>query len=294
VLFAGLAALFVADQGDGARASASRASRPFVNARAFRHDGELAFVSRGAAWLLDGSRGALRRLPAPAGYVASSPSFSRDGRWLAYLLSRRPSSDSAGTFELWLARGDGSAAHQVRGLDVDQLVGWSTAADLLAVTVGSSTHVPYRLPTGLDAVSPTSRVNVLYAVTSATSARVGAIWSAVWSPAGNAVAVSTNGPAGTSIRAIPLARPAPARTWLSIPSDRSLPAICSGCTPDGVIANLAGWWPTWGIAFWIYSSGAVHNPRFDAAGTRGAAGRASSGARPDAVHRHHRRGQRCS
>jgi hypothetical protein len=209
--------------------------------------------------VLDGSRGTLRRVSVPGGYEPSSPSLSRDGHWLAYLASRQ----TAGTprvFELWLARGNGTGAHEIGGLAVDQLIGWSRAADLVAATVGSSRHVPFGFPTRLVVVSPGGVARDLYAVSPVTAARVGAIWSAVWSPGGAAMAVSTSGPAGTAIQEIPLARASTSRTWFAIPTSQRLPDICSGCVPDEVIANLAGWWPHWGIGFWIYASGAIHNP----------------------------------
>jgi TolB protein len=64
------------------RSTAPRSSlAPVVDARAFRGHGNLAFVSRGRLWLLDGSTGTLVRAAAGG---ASSPTFSPNGRWLAW------------------------------------------------------------------------------------------------------------------------------------------------------------------------------------------------------------------
>lgn len=57
---------------------------PTVDARAFAHQGLLAFASGGSLYVLDGGTGALRQV----GHLrtgAEGPSFSQDGRWLAYI-----------------------------------------------------------------------------------------------------------------------------------------------------------------------------------------------------------------
>jgi hypothetical protein len=255
-------ASYLADSGGSGGTVAETASRPFVNVRAFAHVGELAFISRGALWVLDGSAGSLRRLHAPHGYAVASPTFSHDGRWLAYLATR--STDSTTVSQLWVARADGSGAHAVGGLAVDQLVGWSSTADVLAAV--TDTHVSLRngyrgpQPTTLSLITPAGRVRRLFSI-SAAAARVGRVWDAVWSPHGNAVAVSTNDflrNGGTSVRAYPIDGGRPTQ-WFSIPTRQRLPGICSECGgANQVIADLAGWYPHWGIAFWAICCGADH------------------------------------
>jgi hypothetical protein len=233
--------------------------------RAFSRQGELAFVSRERLWVLDGSR-ALRPLPLPASNTASSPSFSHDGRWLAYLVSRGPAVGAL-KFGLWLARANGTDAHAVGGVAVDELVGWSPTADVLAVTALAPVHLRFgwsSMPTRLDLVGKSGIARRLVTVPAAEAALGDSIEAAVWSPGGRAIAVSTYGPAqtsGTVIRAVPLTDPQHAITWFSIRNSQRLGGICSsGCVPDAVIADLKGWLPREGVAFWIFSSGAIHNP----------------------------------
>src|ERR1700689_4213214 len=84
-LAAALVGYALAGGGGAPRVVQESTNTPFANLRAFAGRGELAFVSRGGMWALDGERGTLRRLPVPAGWTPYSPELSRDGRWLAYL-----------------------------------------------------------------------------------------------------------------------------------------------------------------------------------------------------------------
>src|SRR6266571_4493431 len=88
------------------RASASRqpGPRPAVNAAAFVGHGELAFVSRGHLWVLDGRTGALHQVATP-GMAPLDPAFSPDGRWLAFLAS----SPSASEYAVWSPDGSSVA-----------------------------------------------------------------------------------------------------------------------------------------------------------------------------------------
>ena len=62
------------------------------------------------------------------------------------------------------------------------------------------------------------------------------------------------------MRSIRLADPRHATVWFSIRNAQRLPGVCPGdCAPNQVIADLAGWWPRWGIVFWIYAGGMTRN-----------------------------------
>ena len=54
-------------------------TQPFVNIQAFSHEGELAFVSRGSLWVLDGPAGSLRKV--------ASTSFTTNSHLLAGVLA---------------------------------------------------------------------------------------------------------------------------------------------------------------------------------------------------------------
>jgi hypothetical protein len=79
VLAVAVGAVVLALSPGGAKPPAARASLTFaatgptVNARAFGHEGDLAFISRGTLWVLDGSSGRLRKVTIPRGLVPESP-----------------------------------------------------------------------------------------------------------------------------------------------------------------------------------------------------------------------------
>ena len=119
----------------------SQAPRPAVSTAAFRGRGQLAFVSSGRLYVLDGSAAGrpatLHAVAAPAG--AAAPAWSPDGRWLAFLVVPPSSypivSDLTGT--LWLANANGGAARPV--LANAGPFSWSPATDVLAATVTNQT-----------------------------------------------------------------------------------------------------------------------------------------------------------
>jgi Tol biopolymer transport system component len=271
-LAAGAAALaFFAGSGGSAGVVGAGASRPFVDIRAFSREGELAFISRGALWVLDGAAGSLRKV-ASTTYTAQSvadygfntqvsrstpvgpsgPTLSHDGRWLAYLVTVQNGDGSPS--QLWIANGDGSGARRVEGLSVDGLVGWSPTADVLAVIADAKGR-----PQAVELVSVHGDVRRLFALPASSTAPT---WldGAVWSPNGRELAVSVDNPrpgvSGT-VTAYPVGAGKPA-TWFSIRADRHLADIYGGGCGD-VIAQLAGWWPRWGIAFWAIACGASRN-----------------------------------
>ena len=249
---------WLASLGGGAAVVRETASVPFANLRGFAGHGELAFVSRRALWTMDGATGTLRRLAVPRGFTPASPQLSHDGRWLAYLAERSDPS-GADESELWLAHGDGNAARMVAGPNVDRLIGWSPTADVLALTTHrTEPFPPYPAATRLVVIAPPSSRRTLVQL-SPTRARPDSIWSATWSPNGRQIAVSTVG-AATTVDAYRLAG-GPPTTWFQIRNDQSFPVhICSQCGgANEVIADLAGWWPQWGISFWVYCCGAIHS-----------------------------------
>ncbi len=272
VLVAAAGLAFVAGSGGGAGVVAETAGRPFVDVRAFSREGELAFISRGALWVLDGTAGSLRKV-ASTTYTAQAvanaswntqvslstpvaptgPTLSHDGRWLAYLVTVQSDGDGSPS-QLWLANGDGSGAHEVAGVGVDGLVGWSPTADVLAVIADANGR-----PQAVDLVSAHGAVRRLLALPASATAPT---WleGAVWSPSGGELAVSVDNPrpgvSGT-VTAYPVGAGRPA-TWFSIRADQHLPDVYGGGCGE-VIAPLAGWWPRWGIGFWAIACGASRN-----------------------------------
>ena len=230
------------------------ATTPFADARGFEGHGELAFVSRGALWALDGA--SLRSVRLPAGLTPAKPILSPDGRWLAFLAAAADAPAS----QLWIARADGTGAHRVLAATVVEFVGWSPKADELAVTVDPAAlgvKPGYDAPPSvLDVIAPGGRRTPLLRVAPSS----GRIWSAVWSPDGTRVAASLvragRARYGTSIVAVPVSGGA-ARTWLTVGPNQPIPGLCARCYSP--IAELAGWYPRWGIAFWSFAGGMVHN-----------------------------------
>lgn len=220
--------------------------RPTVDAAAFSGQGNLAFVSQGSLWVLDGSTKALVAVRAP-GLVPSNPSFSPDGKWLAFVASAEASQHYSGGFvlstvvtsSLWMSRANGADARPVKGLAISQAFGWSPSADLFAVSVGSSTRVPFGTPTAVDLVSPDGSVRPLVGDTSVTAA--------VWSPDGSALAVSTESGFESDH--------SQSATLTSYPVDGGLPTVWETLALDYIVPT--GWWPTWGIGYTTVSGGAV-------------------------------------
>jgi Tol biopolymer transport system component len=145
-----------------------------VNAKAFTDEGDLAFVSRHALWVLDGSNGSLREVAATG---AIDPVFSSDGRWLAYVTTGPPPRDgnvvTPPPSQLFIARSDGTAAHAVRGLAKASALAWSPTGDLLAVL--NSGNDP-----GVTIVTPQGSARTI-----AGTAHASAF---VWSPDGRQIA----------------------------------------------------------------------------------------------------------
>jgi len=226
-------------------ATVNRSLKPVVDATAFDHHGNLAFVSRGTLWVLGGSPVHLHSIPTRH-LTPSNPTFSPDGRWLAFVASKEKA-EGFGFYEvissqLWLARSNGTEAHPVQGLAFDAEFGWNPRQDLLAVSVGKAETVPFFNPTGIDLVSPTGSIRTLVRGTH--------IWGADWSPDGSELAVSTEVPSSgfNGTRAVlatyPLSGAQPTR-WFDTD------------TQEANIIVPAGWWRGWGIGYFTVGGGAV-------------------------------------
>lgn len=169
-----------------------RAPTPSADEAAFAGRGELAVVSRGSLWVLDGATGTLRRVPTP-GMTPLDPAFSWDGRWLAFLGSS--ASPSAQAYTVWLASGDGSGAHQI--VAGGGLIGWSPVSDVLAVTTGNT----------IQLVRPSGSARTLV--------RAPGIGSAVWSPDGSSMAVAVTSSSASALASYPVAGGRPT-AWLRL------------------------------------------------------------------------------
>jgi hypothetical protein len=265
VVAAAIGAVVLAFSPGGSKPPTARASLTFaapdptVNARAFAHEGDLAFISRGTLWVLDGSSGRLRKVAVPLGLVPESPAFSADGRWLSYLAGTgRAAVASWTTGELWIARANGSDPREVGWLTNPLVIGWSPRGDQLAVTDQGTVRTPY---------GRTENQTSAWLVTPGGSRRklmsAYEIDGGAWSPDGAALAIASdsgyvngNAPWVASLVAYPLAGGKPT-VWLRLPSTSVLwpPIPTVKRAPDNQELFLpAGWWPRWGIGFWTDNS----------------------------------------
>jgi hypothetical protein len=238
-------------------------SGPAVDLSAMRSEGELAFVSRNDLYLVDGPARTVHEFPVQPGWVALDPSFSHDGKWVAYETIYQSMKSPSRAPDFWIARADGSDRTRIVG--AADSFGWSPSADLLAVSTDTRARAfrgSTEIPTGVELISPPSTRRSLLTLTGHNEATVITayqVWSAVWSPNGAALAVSlVSSTRGSIVRSYPVNGEAPT-TWFAINGKAALPEVCTSCGGGGTISDLAGWWPKWGIGFWVFSSGMVHN-----------------------------------
>jgi len=212
-----------------------------VNVRAFAHEGLLAFASDGALYVLDGATGSLRQVGRSSS-GAEEPSFSHDGRWLAYVAAgaeapvadlgeQAPFAPVSGP--LVLADANGSSAHRVGTVGQVSEAVWSPTADLLLVVSGA----PY-YGGAVWVVSPDGSAWKLLSSHP--------IYGAVWSPDGRQIAFAVgNGHASaTTLETVPVAG-GRAALWL-----RSSGADAQWLVP-------LGWWKDQGIGVWAGGLGSV-------------------------------------
>jgi dipeptidyl aminopeptidase/acylaminoacyl peptidase len=231
--------------GGGSTAIEHVPNGPVVNISAFAHHGSLAFISRNALWVLDGTKRSLHRMPPLARqFTPQQPVFSPDGRWLAYLVR---SSNGFTPNQLWIANGDGIDAHVVSGVPIRSVVGWSPRHDLLAFLDAperSRRPCPCFTATTLRVVVPGGSSRILV--------RAPWVYGAVWSPPGDALAVTTvRGDDSSALATYPVngARPT---VWLAMRRDDRLNGMRQ------VILGAAGWWKN-GIGVWVFGNGMIHN-----------------------------------
>lgn len=128
VLVPALASVLVT--GGPVTAASQPPATPYVDGSAFAGRGDLAFVSLGDIYVLDGGDSQLVDVTG-AGRAASDPEFSPDGKWLTYETGQGETS--------WLARADGLGSERLPGaaswLPNGQLVlGSPTSKSTYAVT----------------------------------------------------------------------------------------------------------------------------------------------------------------
>jgi dipeptidyl aminopeptidase/acylaminoacyl peptidase len=135
------------------RRSASATPGLVVDRAAFAGHGDLAFVSEGRLWVLDGATGRLTALT-PLSQQASDPQFSRDGRWLTFEVG---TASATGSTQTWLARSDGSSPRLIAR--TGGVIGWLSdgrlvgASGLWRVSSGEALTRVGRTPRGLVAWS---------------------------------------------------------------------------------------------------------------------------------------------
>jgi hypothetical protein len=218
--------------GSGSR----QAPLPAVGAVAFAGRGRLAFSSSGRLYVLDGSAAGrpatLHAVAAPAG--AAAPAWSRDGRWLAFLIV--PASAypvvSGLTGTLWLAGADGGAARPVLA-DAGPF-SWSPASDVLAATVTD----PASGRSWLCELTPGLPPHLVPGVTG----------PAIWSPDGRQLAF-------TAILSDPQ-RGFYGSMLETIPASGGAPTVRRRSSQAALI--VAGWWPDGqGLMAWTDEQGSA-------------------------------------
>jgi Tol biopolymer transport system component len=213
--------------------------------------------------VLDGNGGeALRQLRVPVNHQAQSPTFSHDGRWLAYMVEPT-ATDYYGPDQLWVAHADGAGAHRVPGLRLGEIIGWSPHRDVLAVTAGQQLrHALYGQPLSVQLVTPDGGARTLVRAPAAPASRGGidSIGGAAWSPTGDALAVVLSGSLANRLETVPVSGHGKPTVWFSDHQSERIPLIgMRGRVPTEVMPLLAGWWSHWGIAFWAIDFGASRN-----------------------------------
>ncbi len=117
---------------------------PDVNPSIVKGHGDLAFVSKGILYMIDGNTGDLKQLTESG--QAFYPRWSYDGKYLAFI---RITDTKTSSGALWIVHRDGKQAYQVQGLPQPIGAGdfqWSPTDHLLAVTTWNVTDGIWLVP----------------------------------------------------------------------------------------------------------------------------------------------------
>ena len=220
----------------GATAPAPTAAAPGPGAAYWRGNGELAVISDGRLVLLDND-GHSHVVAGPG--TPSQPSWSPDGKWVAFLRSPAHPPLGAPVPTLWTARLDGSDAHRVSapGADVTQFA-WGPAP-----AAGGNGEALAFSTVSLPSYTPWD----LYLATASTPPRVFATYAGLigfsWAPSGDALAVS--------YRAGPTDQPQAGKGFVEIVRLDGQAGRTVDTLADNGYAELAGWWPDGkGLLLW--------------------------------------------
>jgi TolB protein len=210
----------------------SGSSHSAANAAAaqFFLPGKLAYVQNGSLYVLDGDSHTVHRLTYSVKQLAAttkvlSPTWSHDGRWLAYVLTDLSSS------QVWIRRADGSGARTVTPLGFyTNEFAWSPTSDVLAVA---------------GAYGPRGGIHLVPVQGPVRTVAAGLdIESLAWAPGGKQLAFTAhpssshgNLPDVLSLVTFPGLR---VTTWYTLPRR------------DGSYMQLVGWWPDGkGVLYWL-------------------------------------------
>jgi hypothetical protein len=226
--------------------------QPFINVASFSSEGELAVVSQGKLWVLDGAKGSVAELPVPTGQVPSSPSFSFDGRWVSFITTRQTANGMVKA--VWVARSDGLALRLLASFTGPStlVIGWDAGHDVLAY-VTSANHDIYAPPSEVWFWVPGTGARMV--------ARAPEVTGGTWSPDGTSLAVmsDTDMPRTVSnwtatITTYGLSGGA-GRVWLKLSVTASAATGNTSSVPQaGGLRDVAyvvpmGWWPRSGIGY---------------------------------------------
>lgn len=205
--------------------------------RVWAGNGDLAVVTEGRLVVLRDDGTSLAVSGPPAGGFDSTPAWSADGRWLAFLHQPPAVGFAAPAPTLWLVAAGASVARRVPAAGVG-VYAWSPTTDVLAYTtvdpstgVGTAdnlwTDVPGRPPVAVGAVAPDATVGTL-----------------AWSPGGRDLAVDELSP-------VPFTSPGLRTDQLAVvPAAGGRAAVVYQQTDTGI--DVAGWWPDGrGLLFWV-------------------------------------------